>query len=124
MDKMENEEIEFETYNDEEEQSISVSGGMEYTPLKVEDLPRSEKEDKVIQKKIYSGEDFYEEKEHLRIVINCINKKIKSIESKSSYTGKYAVCRGGDDGTMQLQLRSNKESSEHDRLIVNELKDG
>lgn len=53
MDKMENEEIEFETYNDEEEQSISVSGGMEYTPLKVEDLPRSEQENKVIQKKIY-----------------------------------------------------------------------
>ena len=91
--------------NDSEE--ILIEEGTIYREA---DIP-NEDEDEPIGKPIITGNEFDKESRKLRSVVGSLRDRIWEIRSSAGFTSKYAVVRGGDDGTEMAQLQSAKAAS-------------
>lgn len=89
------------------EEEILVEEGTEYREADIPD------DDVQIGKSITSGREFEQEKYKLQSIIASLQWKIREIRSSTNYTSKYAVVRGGDDGTESIQLQSAKNASRY-----------
>ena len=61
---------------------------------------------------IKKGKEFDLEVDHINKTVKSINDQIQHMRQSVGYTGKYAVIKGGDDGTEAIQLKHAKSMSQ------------
>ena len=76
-----------------------------------------------VNKIIKSGPEFELEEDHLAGTAEAVRKQIKKVARSVGYTDRYAVVKGGDDGTEEIQLRYEKEASREYVERLNHLHD-
>lgn len=102
-----------------DEEEIKIVDGLQYKEASLPDSMGNSIHK--VGTNVTSGKEFDKEKSKLNSVIKNINNKIRSIQNESTYTGKYAVVRGGGDVGEYAGLNFSKNSNASNYETISKL---